>query len=605
MQAIILAAGMGKRLGAKTKDNTKCMVEVNGVRLIDRLLHQLSASGIHKVVIVVGYQSDNLKSWIADRYEDMQIIYVDNPVYDRTNNIYSLWLAADYLRSDDTLLLESDVILDDSVIPYILSASYPNLALVDKYESWMDGTVVRLNKENDIVNFIPKKGFDFRVADNYYKTVNVYKFSKSFSAGTYVPFLEAYTKSVGVNEYYEQVLRVISALDRRDFKALPMNGRKWYEIDDLQDLDNAETLFEEDSSIRLAKYMRRYGGYWRYPGLKDFCYLVNPYFPSDRMVEEMMSQFRELLTSYPSGLGMNSLLSGKCFSVRPEYICPGNGASELISALMSMLTGRIGMISPSFEEYGARLKNSESVVYVPEREGFAYNVEDIVAYFADKHLDTLLLINPDNPSGNYIPYEDLQRLAKWCGENGIRLVLDESFVDFQDNENASMLSDRALETYPSLVVIKSISKSYGVPGLRLGVLASSDTELVGQIRKAVPIWNINSFAEFYMQIYNKYEHDYMESCRKIRLVRDGLYEELCKVPYLRPFRSASNYFLCEVDSSVGASALALKLLSEYNILIKDCSAKKGFDGRDYVRIAVRNEEDNAVLLNALRSISLS
>ena len=150
MQAIILAAGMGRRLGEYTKDNTKCMVPVNGVRLIDRLLHQLSNLELSRVVIVVGYQAENLKSYIGTRYADqLTIEYVENPVYDKTNNIYSLWLAKERLQEDDTLLIESDLIFSDRLFPMILENPYPNLALVAKYESWMDGTMVRIDTDNN------------------------------------------------------------------------------------------------------------------------------------------------------------------------------------------------------------------------------------------------------------------------------------------------------------------------------------------------------------------------------------------------------------------------------------------------------------------------
>ena len=137
----------------------------------------------------------------------------------------------------------------------------------------MDGTMVRLDDDNNIVNFVCKKAFKYRDADCYYKTVNIYKFSKEFSRTHYVPFLEAYTKALGNNEYYEQVLRVITLLDNCELKALPLTGQKWYEIDDIQDLDIAETLFAPEDK-QLPLYHRRYGGYWRFPNLLDFCYLV-------------------------------------------------------------------------------------------------------------------------------------------------------------------------------------------------------------------------------------------------------------------------------------------------------------------------------------------
>ena len=330
MQAIILAAGMGRRLRELTKDNTKCMVQVNGEPLIDRLLRQLSKLGLSRVVIVVGHKRENLISHIGSRYDDvLDIEYVENPIYDKTNNIYSLALAKDKLVEDDTLLIESDLILDDRMFSLILGDPYPNLALVAKYRTWMDGTMVRIDDENNVVNFVTKKAFKYSDVDHYYKTVNLYKFSKDFLIHKYVPFLDAYCAALGNNEYYEQVLRVICMLDNSELKALPITNERWYEIDDVQDLDIAEALFASDDE-HLSKYMRRFGGYWRFPDMLDYCYLVNPYFPSPRLKDEMRANFDTLLTEYPSGMFVNSLLAGKCFGVNQEYIVPGNGAAEQI-----------------------------------------------------------------------------------------------------------------------------------------------------------------------------------------------------------------------------------------------------------------------------------
>ena len=287
MQAVILAAGMGRRLGELTGNNTKCMLEVNGVKLIDRALESLTECNLSRIILVVGYKRDNVKAYVGNSYKGVDIVYVDNPIYDRTNNIYSLYLAKDYLVSEDTLLLESDLIYEPAVIKRIVENEYPNLALVDKYESWMDGTVVVLNDEHKIKNFISKRDFKYSDIDSYYKTVNIYKFSKEFSATHYVPFLSAYCQALGCNEYYEQVLKVITLLDDSPLKALPLNGEQWYEIDDIQDLDIASSMFE-DSNVKKYKILTsRFGGYWRYPHMLDFCYLVNPYFPSKQMLDEM------------------------------------------------------------------------------------------------------------------------------------------------------------------------------------------------------------------------------------------------------------------------------------------------------------------------------
>ena len=539
---------MGKRLGDLTKDNTKCMVKVNGVPLIDRLLTQLSRFSLVKVIIVIGYEGKKLRDYIGQEYKGLAIEYIENSIYNTTNNIYSLSLAKQQLQEDDTLLIESDLIFEDSLFDMILNSPDPNVALVDKYETWMDGTMVHLDEENNIVNFVPKKTFKYSDVGSYYKTVNVYKFSKEFSRSKYVPFLEAYSIAWGNNEYYEQVLRVITLLDNTDLKALPLTGEKWYEIDDVQDLDIAETLFA-DSSGKLSLYQKRFGGYWRFPGLLDFCYLVNPYFPSRKMREEMKANFDTLLTEYPSGMGVNSLLASKYFGVKKEYICVGNGAAELIKSLMSYLDGNLGVIYPTFEEYPNRRESRTIISYIPDNTDFSYTVEDIQLYFEHKDISSLLLVNPDNPSGNFISKTDLLELAFWAKRRNIHLIVDESFVDFaMDGLNSSLLYNELLESYPNLIVMKSISKSYGVPGLRLGVLATSDIELISWMKTNVAIWNINSFAEFYMQIFGKYESDYKMACEKFVAERSRFFKSLQRISFLRVIPSQANYFLCEVTN---------------------------------------------------------
>lgn len=592
---------MGRRLGEFTKNNTKCMVEVNGVRLIDRLLTQLSSLSLDRVVIVTGYEGAKLQEYVGAEYEGMRIEYVHNPVYDKTNNIYSLSLAREQLQADDTLLIESDLIFEDSIFRMILECPDPNVALVDKYESWMDGTMVRIDEERNIVNFIPKKAFKYSDTAFYYKTVNIYKFSKEFSSNHYVPFLDAYLRVLGNNEYYEQVLRVITLIDDSNIKALPLNGQKWYEIDDVQDLRIAETIFADDSE-RLAKIQRSYGGYWRYPSLLDFCYLVNPYFPRRRMIEELKANFETLLREYPSGMGINSMLAAKYFGIRQEFACVGNGAAELIKSLMDFIEGNIGIVYPTFEEYPNRKANQNIVPFSPENGDFSYTADDLMRYYADKEIAALLLVNPDNPSGNFIPKADVLRLTEWCGERKIRFVVDESFVDFSDDfASDSLLDNQVLSEYPNLAVMKSISKSYGVPGLRLGVLASADKELTDRVKKDVSIWNINSFAEFYMQIFGKYESDYKRACVKFIAERNRFWEELEQIPFVRVVPSQANYFLCELTGGYTATGLTDMLLNRFNILIKDCSSKKGFVGRgEYVRIAIRDKADNDKLVKALK-----
>ena len=598
MQAIILAAGMGKRLKELTQNNTKCMVKVNGVTLIDRMLHQIERQHLSRIIIVVGYEGQKLIDYIGTLDIQTPIVYINNPIYDKTNNIYSLALAKDWLVKDDTLLFESDLIFEDSVLDALVTDPRETLALVDKYESWMDGTCVKLGDDDSIEAFVPGKKFKFNEIKDYYKTVNLYKFSKHFSETHYVPFLEAYQAALGQNEYYEQVLRVITMLDVPEIKAKRLDGQRWYEIDDIQDLDIAESIFTPDDDEKVRMLQGRYGGYWRYPKLLDFCYLVNPYFPPEKMKDELRANFDTLLTQYPSGMRVNSLLAAKNFGVHQENILVGNGAAELIKSLMSHLDGKVGFIRPTFDEYPNRYDRENSVDFTPDNHDYSYTADDLMEYFNDKEIATLVVINPDNPSGNYIQKHDLLRLISWAAEKVIKLVIDESFVDFADEEDNTLIDQGILSSNPHLYVMKSISKSYGVPGLRLGVLASGDTETIGKMKKDVAIWNINSFGEFYMQIEEKYKKDYNAALVRIREERSRFQGELSKIKGVRVIPSQANFVMVELEAGISPKELLKTLLIKYNLLIKELTTKT--NGRNYLRLAVRNTADNDALLAAMR-----
>ena len=602
MQAIILAAGMGKRLKDLTAGNTKCMVKVNGVTLIERMLSQLDSQQLSKIVIVVGYEGNKLINYISTLNVVTTIEFIENPIYDKTNNIYSLALAKEKLLEDDTLLLESDLIFEDAVLDTLVKDPRETLALVDKYEGWMDGTVVKIGEDDSIKEFVPGKKFRFEDIPFYYKTVNIYKFSRHFSKTHYVPFLEAYSMALGNNEYYEKGLRVITMLDEPEIKAKRLDGQLWYEIDDIQDLDIASSMFVPDEEEKLKLLQVRYGGYWRYPKLKDFCYLVNPYFPPQKLIDEIKANTEKILTQYPSGASVNSLLAAKNFGVHQEHIVVGNGAAELIKDVLSLFSGNIGFIRPTFEEYPNRCQPDKCIVYIPDPVDFTYNSSDLITFFDSKNLQMLVLINPDNPSGNYINKSELLKLCNWTGQKDIRLLIDESFCDFAEEQDNTLITEEILREYPHLLVVKSISKSYGIPGARLGILASGDEEFIRTIKNGLTIWNINSFGEFYMQIAEKYKSSYKLALDKFKDERKYLWDALREIHDICVFPSQANFFMIELKGDMTSAKLAIILLIKYDIFIKDLSNKIHCDGRQFIRVSIRNHEDNEAFIQALRQV---
>lgn len=599
MQAIILAAGKGSRLKDLTNNQTKSMVKVNGMSMIERLLKQLDSKGLSRIILVDGYKADVLEEYIKTLNIETEIEFITNTDFDKTNNIYSLQLTQN-LWNDDTVLFESDLIFEDNIIDGIINSKDSNIAVLAKFQSWMDGTVVTLNSKGYVEEFIGNDRFDFDDVEKYYKTVNVYKMSGEFLSNKVKPFLNAQCKTLGLNSYYETTFNTLVNTIPNSLGSYLISDKKWYEIDNRQDLDIAESIFENNKLEKLKKFQKRYGGYWRYPGLVDFCYIVNPFFPSDALINEMQNSFRELVIDYPSGQNINNLLAAEYLNLNVENVLVGNGAAELIKALIKNLTGKFGIIIPTFEEYANRLDENNIVRFSPDNKDFKYNADNIIDYFSKNKIDNLVLINPDNPSGNYLGVDDLEKLFIWAETNDIKLILDESFVDFADRDKyVTALDKKFLERYSNLIVVKSISKSYGIPGLRLGVLASSDMELLDGIRSELSIWNINSFGEFFLQIIGRYKNDFDNAIDKFHVIREDLKNKLNNISYLKVIDSQANYFMCEVMQGLKATDLSANLLDDKDLFIKDLTNKQGING-EYVRIAIKRPSENERLISLLK-----
>lgn len=599
MQAVILAAGMGKRLKNLTKNNTKCMVSVNGVTLIDRMLHQIERRDIDKIVIVVGYEAQKLKDYIGTLSISIPIEYVDNPIYDKTNNIYSLFLAEKYLVEDDTLLLESDLIFEDSVVDLLLSDERDTLALVDKYESWMDGTCVILSDDDTIVKFVPGNKFEYSDADKYYKTVNIYKFGKEFSEKIYVPFLRAYLSALGENEYYEQVLKVLTLLDDPQIFAKRLNGEKWYEIDDVQDLDIAESIFAETNDEHVKKILNRYGGYWRYPNIIDYCYPQNHFFPNERCLDEIKASSERLIKNYPSGQSVIRLLGSKDTNIDEKHVLITNGIEESIHVVLNAIPGSIGVVAPANEIVKDTLQERVAV--------FSSQIEEtpsaasIIDYYEHSSISALVVSNPNCHTGYAYKFDDVMDIVKWADKKGIYLIVDETYIDFSDC-STSLMKEEYLAKYSRMIILKNISVAYGIPGLRLGFSAIADVALLEKCQNLLPCWNVDSFAEFFLQIIGKYQKPFRYSVAKSISERDYFEQELGVIDDIRVVKGKACFVLFELLNGLSAYHVCSTLLSDYNILVKDVSQRISDQKKQYIKASIRSHEENVLFVEALKNV---
>ena len=373
---------------------------------------------------------------------------------------------------------------------------------------------------------------------------------------------------------------------------------KGYEIDDIQDLDIAESIFTPDEDEHVRRMQQRYGGYWRYPKLLDFSYSVNPYFPPERMKDELRANFDMLLTEYPSGMRVNSLLAAKNYSVHQENVLTGNGAADLLMHLMDNLDGKTGFIHPTFDEYPNRYLHGRSVDFIPENKDYAYTVDDLIQFFGDKEIQNLIVVNPDNLSGNYILKADLLRLIEWSRKKGICIVIDESYTDFADEENNTLIDQQVISANSHLFIIKSVSKTCGVPGLRLSVLVSGNEKILALMKEQMSMRDVNSFAEFYMQIEEKYKKDYYTALAKFREERARFQTELSKIRNLRVKPSQTNYIMVELDEKINSADFLKKLLIRHNILLRELTPES--NSKNCLRIGVRCTEENNILLSAMK-----
>ena len=185
MQSIILAAGLGSRLGELTKECTKCMVKINGITLIERMLRQLDRYGMDRIIIVTGYKGDILKDYVQNLRINTPVVFVDNSDYRHTNNIYSLWLTREFLEEMDSLVLESDMIFEDRVIEKMLAVDNGCGTFVARPRPWMDGSIVKLDKDNNIVYFVDDEEVKRIDPSYYHKIVSIYKFKKRYVSEKY------------------------------------------------------------------------------------------------------------------------------------------------------------------------------------------------------------------------------------------------------------------------------------------------------------------------------------------------------------------------------------------------------------------------------------
>jgi len=254
---------------------------------------------------------------------------------------------------------------------------------------------------------------------------------------------------------------------------------------------------------------------------------------------------------------------------------------------------------PSFNEYANAAPPGQVVEFPLEFPSFQLDVDKFATEAIRVKADVAVVVTPNNPTSILIPKTDLIRLAKKLETHDCILIIDESFLDFAENPELISLEPE-IENHPNVVIFKSMSKAYGICGLRIGYLLTANSKFAEAVRNGVHIWNINGFAEEFLRLLPDYKEEFIESCKQVRTDRDNLYEKLCALEGVTVFKPDANFIFCRLpDNRQSAPEITKKLFIEHNMYIKDCAGKTQPDSDRYLRIASRTEAENCRLVAAL------
>ncbi len=605
MRAVILAAGIGYRLLPLTRQVPKCMVPVAGKAIIRRAVDALVENGISDIVVVVGYQKEMIKEFLLSTYgEDISFTLVENDIYDKTNNIYSLWLASQWF-DDDIILLESDVVFANGMIADLLASDADNVIVVDRLRAENDGTVVKVDAHGNVYHLMTKDHLQYpHEKADLYKTVNIYRFSRNFLEQTFLPILKNYIETRSYSKYYELILGIIIYLESPKLKALMVSQHKWFEIDTYPDLVKADYLFSSDEQ-KITSIEESYGGLWNYSGITDFVYMRNAYFPPQELIGAMQRRLESLLTRYPSRQAIVNKKAAMLEYLNEDHIFLFNGSSQAIK-LLSKIMGTVAIPVPTFQEYIHTLQPERVRLHRLPLDTFAFDPDRFVERALAESSDSLVMVNPNNPGGCFMERERLLSLLERSGPKFRLIVVDESFIDFADpNQSLRDLVDR----FDNLVIVKSLGKAYGVAGLRLGYIYSRNSLVRHAFEEHVPIWNINSFAEFFIEEALKYRESYIESLHRMKKDRDAFQKRLERISYLKVFEPYGNFIMVEIKPGfpLKADGVKQRLFSRHTLLVKDLSPKirdlyKQYNGNGFLRFAVLKKKDNDLLCESLEEL---
>jgi histidinol-phosphate/aromatic aminotransferase/cobyric acid decarboxylase-like protein len=343
----------------------------------------------------------------------------------------------------------------------------------------------------------------------------------------------------------------------------------------------------------------------------DACFISNPYATQlflEYLNRELLETgaIRDVLEFYPSQNQVIAGLLGAHLGISADSVFVGNGAIEIIQALIHNFAKRRVLVTlPTFSSYYEFAEGRVDVAFhtLHKEDDFRLDPVEYLEKVDELRPDMVVLINPNNPDGSYFPYRDLEHILDNLPED-VTVVVDESFIHFAfEDLNLDIRSVvGASREHPNLIVVKSMSKDFGIAGIRAGYAVMAPERVQWLLRNGF-LWNSNGIAEYFFRLYCR--EDFLERYETVRrqyiLETQLFYRQLAKVPGLKVYPSMANFALVEVLDGIPADLVTQHLLIRHGVYVRTCSDKIGLDG-EFLRIASRGLHDNQRIIDALTDV---
>ncbi|MFI1227177.1 MULTISPECIES: aminotransferase class I/II-fold pyridoxal phosphate-dependent enzyme [unclassified Streptomyces] len=594
-RAIILAAGMGRRLGRGSDQVPKPLTPIAGVPIVHRSMAALAAAGVTEAVVVTGHLDAVVRASLGDRFAGIKVHYLYNERYHETGDAYSVWLAREWF--DRSLyLVEGDIVLREDAFATVPTAPRANIVFAGEPVRRLGGTVVRAAADGTLDRLCTDReqgpGFS---PDGWLKTSNVFLLDAGYLRDGFAPALDALvtTGPEGHQAYYDYA--IVDSLVADQWAVCTWGVDAWFEVDDPGDRLQAEYLFSPPR--RQRELLAGSGGaYWRFD-VRDHRSLRNSGFPTPEMYESLTAPIRDLLVGSPADKGLSTELTASLYGLLPEQVCVANSVAELVGSLCGT-RGPIAVSEPGGEDCEAAVRSARLVPFPLEPPRFGLDVTAFAAFVREQGCSVAVVGSPDSRTGVAVPLSELRRLCEALPD--VTVLVDESFVDFARPPAGSLLP--FLGEHPNLVVLRELGEVHGVGGIPLGFAATADPVRADRLRGRLSASRLGGPAEEFLRVLPHYGKEFRRACERVSSDARALAAGLAELGPLTVVPPDAHFVFAALPDGVSADVVADELFTADRLLVEASSGKSAADGRPWLRITSRGRAADDRLTGVLDGV---